>query len=49
MKFGKNPTFSHRTSDGKMGGPLPKINNNRGKSKNAISSQGTRKKVPKLQ
>ena len=48
MKFGKNPVFSHRTSDGKMGGPLPKINNNRGKSKNGISSsnQGVRKKGP---
>ena len=44
MKFGKNPIFSHRTSDGKMGGPLPKINNNRGKSKNVVSSQGTRRK-----
>ena len=48
MKFGKNPVFSHRTSDGKMGGPLPKINNNRGKSKNGISSsnQGAKKKGP---
>ena len=46
MKFGKNPIFSHRISDGKMGGPLPKINNNRGKSKNGISSQGTKKKGP---
>ena len=48
MKFGKNPVFSHRISDGKMGGPLPKINNNRGKSKNGIASsnQSVRKKGP---
>ena len=48
MKFGKNPIFSHKTSDGKMGGgPLPKINNGRGKSKNGISSsQGIKKKGP---
>ena len=47
MKFGKNPVFSHKTSDGKMGGPLPKINNGRGKIKNGVSSnQGQRKKGP---
>ena len=47
MKFGKNPIFSHKISDGKMGGPLPKINNGRGKSKNGISTnQGVRKKGP---
>ena len=47
MKFGKNPIFSHKISDGKMGGPLPKINNGRGKSKNGISTnQGARKKGP---
>ena len=47
MKFGKNPIFSHKISDGKMGGPLPKINNTRGKSKNGISNnQGARKKGP---
>ena len=47
MKFGKNPIFSHKTSDGKMGGPLPKINNTRGKSKNGLqSNQGTKKKAP---
>ena len=47
MKFGKNPIFSHKISDGKMGGPLPKINNGRGKSKNGISTnQAVRKKGP---
>ena len=47
MKFGKNPTFTHKISDGKMGGPLPKINNGRGKSKNGIQpNQGVRKKAP---
>ena len=50
MKFGKIPIFSHKISDGKMGGPLPKINNTRGKSKNGLQSvqtnQGTRKKGP---
>ena len=34
MKFGKIPIFSHKISDGKKGGPLPKINNGRTKSKN---------------
>jgi len=46
MKFGKNPIFSHKISDGKMGGPLPKINNGRGKSKSGVSSQGIKKKGP---
>ena len=47
MKFGKNPVFTHKISDGKLGGPLPKINNGRGKSKNGIqSNQGVRKKGP---
>ena len=45
MKFGKNPTFSHKIADRKMGGPLPKINNNRGKSKTG-TNQGARKKGP---
>ena len=49
MKFGKIPIFSHKISDGKKGGPLPKINNGRTKSKNNISinnNQGQRKKGP---
>ena len=46
MKFGKNQIFSHKVSDGKMGGPLPKINNGRGKSKSGVSSQGIKKKGP---
>ena len=45
MKFGKNPIFSHKVSDGKMGGPLPKINNNRNKSKNPTSNVN-KKKIP---
>ena len=44
MKFGKNPIFSHKVSDGKMGGPLPKITNNRAKSKNPTANN--KKKVP---
>ena len=48
MKFGKIPIFSHKISDGKKGGPLPKINNGRTKSKNNISTsnQVNRKKGP---
>ena len=46
MKFGKVPIFSHKISDGKKGGPLPKINNGRGKSKSGVSSQGIKKKGP---
>ena len=47
MKFNKNPIFSHKISDGKKGGPLPKISNGRTKSKNNISTnQGVRKKGP---
>ena len=48
MKFGKVPIFSHKISDGKKGGPLPKINNGRTKSKNNITSnaQANRKKGP---
>ena len=48
MKFGKVPIFSHKISDGKKGGPLPKINNGRTKSKNNITTnnQANRKKGP---
>ena len=50
MKFNKPPIFSHKISDGKKGGPLPKISNGRTKSKNNISTsnnnQGIRKKGP---
>ena len=48
MKFGKIPIFSHKISDGKKGGPLPKINNGRTKSKNNISINNNqeRKKGP---
>ena len=47
MKFNKNPIFSHKISDGKKGGPLPKISNGRTKSKNNISSnQPMKKKGP---
>ena len=48
MKFGKVPIFSHKISDGKKGGPLPKISNGRTKSKNNMSSnnQANRKKGP---
>ena len=47
MKFGKVPIFSHKISDGKKGGPLPKINNGRTKSKNNTTiNQGNRKKGP---
>jgi katanin p60 ATPase-containing subunit A1 len=47
MKFGKVPIFSHKISDGKKGGPLPKINNGRTKSKNNTAiNQGNRKKGP---
>ena len=48
MKFGKIPIFSHKISDGKKGGPLPKINNGRTKSKNNISinnNQNVGKKI----
>ena len=44
MKFGKVPIFSHKIS---KGGPLPKINNGRTKSKNNTAiNQGNRKKGP---
>ena len=46
VKFGKNPIFFHKISDGKMGGPLPRINNGKGKSKSRISSNQERKKGP---
>ena len=45
MKFGKVPIFSHKISDGKKGGPLPKINNVRTKGKNN-TAMNNRKKGP---
>ena len=36
MKFGRNPKFVQKISDGKMGGPLPKINGRNVNNKNQV-------------
>ena len=50
MKFGKVPIFSHKISEGKKAGPLPRINNGRTKNKtntaNNNINQGNKKKGP---
>ena len=45
MKFSKNPVFSHKINDGKMGGPLPKISGSNRNIKNKPSTNNMKKRV----